>query len=168
MSYEQQFYLKKNEAEVSETFYNGGKCFWQQCCKCFCYYGQKDLERVFAEFGTRIDENTIEFDLLQVMKMLQMMTADLCKIARAYSVFDEGFYFIQENEVDHSAERMMLETYALAKIAFKEFADERFETTFYQYVRDENPIDLLVRYIEEIGNIVKDMSEDDILVLKVS
>jgi hypothetical protein len=167
MSYEQQFYLKKNEAEVSETFYNSGKSFWY-CGKCFWHCGQKDLERVFAKFGTRIDENTIEFNLLQVMKMLQAMTADLCKIAEAYSIFDEGFYIIQDNEVDYSAERMMLETYALAKMTFKKFADERFETTFYQYVHDENPIDLLVRYIEGITNIVKDMSEDDILVLKIS
>lgn len=167
MSYEQQFYLKKNEAEVNETFYNGGKCFWY-CGKCFWCCGQRDLEGVFAKFGTRIDENTIEFNLLQVMKMLQAMTADLCKIAKAYSIFDEDFYIIQDNEVDYSAERMMLETYALAKMTFKKFADERLETTFYQYVYDENPIDLLVRYIEEIGNIVKDMSEDDILVLKIS
>ena len=160
MSYEQQFYLKKNEAEVHHDFYTGDKLFWT------C--GQRDLERTFRRFGTDIDNDTIEFSPLQVMKMLAAMNEDLCKIASAYAVFDEEFYLIQDNELDHSAERMMLETYAVAKMTFKKFADERLETTFYKNMCDENPMDLLVRYVEGIGNIVKDMDESDVLVMKIA
>ena len=101
------------------------------------------------------------------MKLMAALSRDLTIIASEYSFIYEEFSDLKKYE-DLPADRLMLDAYSLLSVSHNSFCKEKqFDTVFYKHISSDYPIKTLLLYIEKIGEIVNEMDENDVLILKV-
>lgn len=158
MSYEQQFYLKRNERKVKSDSYVGDDIFFT------C--GQRDTERLFARAGTRKGDSYIVFNLAQASSLLASLSNEVISLLTQFAKVDEEFYeMISREEI--SADRLSLNCYAILYSMKNSIDDTRFALPFYSSFNTDEPIRLLCRYTQAIGRFVKEMDESDELILYI-
>lgn len=159
MSYEQQFYLKRNEEKVKNESYIGDDIFFT------C--GQRDVERLFARAGTRKGDSYIVFNLAQASSLLSALSNEMASLLACFAKVDEEFYeMISKEEI--TADRLALNSYAILYSMKNSVDDIRFDLPFYSNFNTDDPISLLCRYTQAIGRFVKEMDESDELILHIT
>lgn len=164
MSYTQRFYLQKNEATVQNENYFG------ELEHQFC--GQRDTQEWLELFGDSVvlgpGDVRVTYTPLQAAKMLVALGSEVAKFMNSFRSIAENGYRIAENEPGYRADRIALESYVALSIAYNSFMDAQYECPFFRYLTTEDPLELLLRYHRIIGELVQEMNEKDILVLRIS
>lgn len=159
MSYEQQFYLKRNEEKVKDDSYLGDDIFF------VC--GQRDIERFFARAGTRKGDSYIVFNRTQATSLLSALTNEVTTLLTRFAKADEEFYEMISSE-EITADRLALNCYAILYSMKNAVDDIRFDLPFYSNLNTDYPIGLLCKYTKAIGRFVKEMDESDELILHIT
>lgn len=156
MSYEHQFYLKKNAAKVQKLTYEGDDIFYIS--------SQRSLSSYFRGFGTKVDDNTVEMNLVQAVGMLADLSEQFSQATVWADAFITGMGVVLDGEF--SADRMMLDTYAVARSAYNKHMDS--QPYFLCELNTDEPMRLFATYLRKLARMVASMSEDDILVFHES
>lgn len=164
MSYTQRFYLQKNESTVQNENYIG------ELEHQFC--GQRDTHEWLESFGDSVTlgvgDIRVTYTPLQAAKMLAVLGSEVAKFMDAFRSIAEDGYRITENEAEFKADRIALEAYVAMSLAYNNFIDTQYECPFFRYLTTEDPLQLLLRYHRVIGELVHEMNEEDVLVLRIS
>lgn len=164
MSYTQRFYLQKNETTVQNENYLG-KLEHQFC-------GQRDTHEWLELFGDSVTLGTghvrVTYTPLQAAKMLAVLGSEVAKFMNSFRSIAEDGYRIIENEAEYKADRIALESYVALSLAYNNFVNAQYECPFFRCLTTEDPLELLLRYHRVIGELVQEMNENDILVLRIS
>lgn len=164
MSYTQRFYLQKNEATVQNENYLGD--LEHQFC------GQRDTQEWLESFGDSVTlgvgDVRVTYTPLQAAKMLTALGSEVAKFMNSFRSIAKDGYRITENEPGYRADRIALESYVALSIAYDSFMDAQYECSFFRCLTTEDPLELLLRYHRVVGELVQEMNEKDILVLRIS
>lgn len=164
MSYTQRFYLQKNEATVQNENYLG------ELEHQFC--GQRDTQEWLELFGDSVilgpGDIRVTYTPLQAAKMLATLGSEVAKFMNSFRSIAEDGYRITENELEYKADRIALESYVALSLAYNNFVDAQYECPFFRCLTTEDPLELLLRYHRVVGELVQEMNEKDILVLRIS
>lgn len=164
MSYTQRFYLKRNEATVQNENYFG------ELEHQFC--GQRDTQEWLELFGDSVTlgpgDVRVTYTPLQAAKMLVALGSEVAKFMNSFCSIAEDGYRIIENELEYKADRIALESYVALSQVYNNFVNIQYECPFFRYLTTEDPLELLLRYHRIIGELVQEMNEKDILVLRIS
>lgn len=164
MSYTQQFYIEKNEQTVQNENYFG------ELVQQFC--GQRDTQEWLESFGNSatlgVGNIRVTYTPLQAAKMLAAFGSEVAKFMNAFRSIAEDGYRITENEREFKADRIALEAYVAMSLTYNSFIDAQYECPFFLSLTTEDPLELLLRYHRVIGDFVREMDEEDILVLRIS
>ena len=164
MSYTQRFYLQKNEATVQDENYFG------ELEHQFC--GQRDTQEWLESFGNSVTlgvgDVRVTYTPLQAAKMLAALGSEVAKFMNSFRSIAKDAYRIYENELEYKADRITLEAYVAMILAYNNFIEIQQECPFFNSLFSEDSLGLLLRYYNVISGLVNEMSEEDILVLRIS
>lgn len=153
MSYEHQFFLKKNEHLTTGP----------DCSQVLWFSGQRDLREQILRYGTEVEQfRRIEFTLPQAFKMYYHLASEIVEIFekehKANIQFEEDVYYNEEDKADIKA----MNAYALFYKLRSDLKD--IHTPIFNSLNCEWPEYMAKRLIIELGFIISEMSETDILV----
>ena len=156
MSFEQQFYLKKNRDIVKDDSYYGDMLFW------LC--GQRDFAQLLMARSTKIDEYTFSFDREQANQLVKELFNEATSFVTILSATVEEYGSLRENE--DRMERLAIDSYAI--LSNIEKRSKRLDNSLFYSLSGEEPIELLVFITSHLLTIILEMDIDDELIMELN
>lgn len=152
MSYEHHFFLKKNEHLATGP----------DCPQVFWFSGQRNLRVQIAPYGTEIDSYRVEFTLSQAFKVYYNLAQEVAEMFekehKVATQFEEEIYYNEEDKADVKA----MNSYSLLYTLRSDLKD--IHKPMFDELNCEWPEYMVKRLLIELGFIISEMTETDILV----